>query len=376
MPLYRWNDDNLEPVPATTFEAEQLQEREDLQRLLRDQPEVLEEGLFIVSEEFSNWQDSGRSIDLLALDSEGNLVVIELKRTQTGDHSELQAIRYAAMAANMTLEQIVEAHSRYLAKRGIDEDAGMRILGHLDAVDESDADIHTERPRIVLASAAFSTELTTSVLWLRDNFEMNISCVKMQLYHSGDRLFFDSSQVIPLPEASVYLVKVREKSEVDRGRRKRDRDRGQRMPGAEAFLSVIEDAPEPDRPMLKRLYDWAVTLEQQGLSILETRLGSHNKSLRYCLPNVERPPAIIYRAGDRNRFDLVRARIHQRAPKADARIEQILGPDEYRLGKTSHVRELPDGLLEALTDAYREANGLPPTTPRPGTGPGSPPPAE
>ena len=69
-------------------------------------PEHLEEGLFIVAEEFGNWQDSGRSIDLLAVDSENRLVVIELKRTQTGDHSELQAIRYAAMVANMTLEQV------------------------------------------------------------------------------------------------------------------------------------------------------------------------------------------------------------------------------------------------------------------------------
>ena len=47
------------------------------------------------------------------------------------------------------------------------------------------------------------------------------------------------------------------------------------------------------------------------------------------------------------------------------RIEEILGPDEYRLGKTSHVRELPDGLLDALTDAYREANGLPAYNPSP-----------
>ena len=123
MPLYRWNDDNLEPVPSTTFEAEQLQERADLQRLLRDQPEVLEEGLFIVAEEFSNWQDSSRSIDLLALDAEGNLVVIELKRTQTGDHSELQAIRYAAMVSNMTLEQVIAAHRYYLQRRDIDGDA-------------------------------------------------------------------------------------------------------------------------------------------------------------------------------------------------------------------------------------------------------------
>ena len=54
MPLYRWNPDNLEVVPATTFEAEQLRERDDLQRLLRDQPDVLEEGLFIIAEEFGN----------------------------------------------------------------------------------------------------------------------------------------------------------------------------------------------------------------------------------------------------------------------------------------------------------------------------------
>ena len=374
MPLYRWNPDNLKPVTPTTFESEQILE-ENLRTLLRDQPEVLEEGLFIIAEEFSNWQDSGRSIDLLALDSEGNLVVIELKRTQTGDYSELQAIRYAAMVANMTFEQIVEAHRDYLTKRGEEEDARERVLGHLEATDESEVDVHTDRPRIILASAGFSKELTTSVLWLRD-CGMNLSCVKLQLFHSGEALILDTSQVIPLPEATDYLVKVRDKSEIDRGRRKRDRDSVQKIPGAEAFRTVIEEVPDQDKPMLNRLYDWAVSLEQQGLSILETRLGVHNKSLRYCLPNVERPPAIIYRAGDKNRFDLIRARIHHRAPEADARIQDILGPGEYRLGKISHVRELPDGLLDALTDAYREANGLPPTTPRPGSGPDSPLPAE
>ena len=370
MPLYRWNADHLEAVPPTTFGAEQLQEA-NLQRLLRDQPDVLEEGLFIVSEEYGDWEDSNRRIDLLALDAEGSLVVVELKRTQTGDHSELQAIRYAAMVSNMTLEQVVDAHHAYLAKRDRNEDARIQILNHLGVADEADAEIHTERPRILLASAGFSTELTTSVLWLRDG-GMDISCVRLQLYRSGDGLLLDTSQVIPLPEATDYLVKVRDKSEGNRGRRKRYRDSQERIPGAEGFLSVIEEVPEHDKPMLNLLYDWAVSLEQEGLSILETRLGSHNKSLRCRLPNIERSLAIIYRAGDKNRFDLVRDRIYQRAPEADARIEEILGPGEYSLGKTSHVRELTDGLLDALTAAYREANGLPPTTLPPDTGPGSP----
>ena len=250
MPLYRWNDENLEPVPATTFEAEQLQEREDLQRLLRDQPEVLEEGLFIVSEEFSNWQDSGRSIDLLALDSEGNLVVIELKRTQTGDHSELQAIRYAAMVSNMTLEQIVDAHRDYLQKREVYEDARVQVLSHLEVNDEADAQILTERPRIILASAGFSPELTTSVLWLLDG-GMNISCIKLQLYQSGDSLFLDTTQVIPLPEASDYLVKVREREESQR--RPHRRGQAERIAGGDAFRDGIEHAQPEQKPLLNHL---------------------------------------------------------------------------------------------------------------------------
>ena len=167
MPLYRWNADNLEAVTPTTFEAEWLQEA-NLQRLLRDQPDVLEEGLFIVAEEFGNWQDSYRSIDLLGLDRTGRLVIIELKRTQSGDHSELQAIRYAAMVSIMTLEDVIEAHSGYLARRGINEDARIQVLNQLGVADEADAEIRTKDPRIILASAGFSKELTTSVLWLND----------------------------------------------------------------------------------------------------------------------------------------------------------------------------------------------------------------
>lgn len=370
MPLYRWNTDNLEAVPPTTFEAEQLQEA-SLQRLLRDQPDVLEEGLFIIAEEFSNWQDSSRSIDLLALDGEGNLVVVELKRTQTGDHSELQAIRYAAMVANMRLDQIVDAHRAYLAKRGRDEDASVQVLNHLRVADEEDAEIHTKRPRIILASAGFSTELTTSVLWLNSS-DLNITCIRFRLYRNGNDILVDADQVIPLPEASDYLVRVREREE------ERRQQQGSPMKissGAGAFHRAIEEVPEDDRQMLRRWYEWAVALGRDELAILETRLGTSNRSLWPYLREVNRPLAIIYRAGNGNAFDLRPEVIRAQAPKANVLIEEILGLDEYGTGNHLRLYELPDGLLDALTDAYREANGLPPTTLPPDTAPGSLPPA-
>ena len=370
MPLYRWNTDNLEAVPTTTFESEGLKEREDLQRLLRDQPDVLEEGLFIVAEEYGDWQDSNRSIDLLALDTEGRLVVIELKRTRTGEHSELQAIRYAAMVSNMTFEQIVDAHSQYLANRGIEGNATSRILAHLGAVDEADVDVHTERPRIILASAGFSAELTTSVLWLRDG-GMDVSCIKLQLYRSNDGLMLDTSQLIPLPEAADYLVKVREREEGER--RPRRNSPPERIPGGDAFLDAIQQVREDYGPMLTELYEWAISLERENLTILETRRGSWNTSLRLSLPNADVRFVIIYKSGSLANYDLMESQIRTRAPNANARIEQLLGPEIYSEGKYPNLKSMPpDGLLDALTDAYREANELPPTTPRPESVPGSP----
>ena len=373
MPLYRWNADNLEPVPPTTFEAEQLMERGDLQRLLRDKPDALEAGLFIVAEEYGNWQDSGRSIDLLALDNQNRLVVIELKRTQSGDHSELQAIRYAAMVSNMTLDQVIDAHRDYLAKRGIDDDARDQVLSYLGAADESDAEIHTERPRIILASAGFSTELTTSVLWLRDG-GMDISCVKLQLYSNGDALLMDTNQVIPLPEASDYLVKIREKVEVER-QQQRSRQSA-RIPGADAFLDTIDQVGKDFRPMFDKIYEWAVSLEQENLADLETggKSGGPRSTLRANLPDTKVYLTFTWRLQSTIRFDLNAEEIHARAPKAHARIEEILGTDTYNAEKWANLKSAPSNdLMAALTDAYREANGLPPaTTPPPDTAPHTP----
>ena len=59
------NNERLERLEATAFGQEKILERQDLQRILRDQPEALEEGLFIIAEEFGNWEGADRRIDLL-----------------------------------------------------------------------------------------------------------------------------------------------------------------------------------------------------------------------------------------------------------------------------------------------------------------------
>ena len=367
MPLYRWGD-SLTEVETTSFEEAQLRERQDLQRLLRDKPDVLEEGLFVVAEEFGNWEEVNRRIDLLALDQEGKLVVVELKRTESGELMDLQAIRYAAMVANMTVPQLIDAHRKYRKDRGLDEESAEEEIHRcLPALESGETKLDSQRPRIILASAGFSTELTTTVLWLREH-EIDIRCVKLQLYRDEHGVLLDTSQIVPLPEASDYLVKLSEKQEEVRQQRS---GVGQRVPGDEAFLESIGRATDNAKPTLEKLYRWAKELERNDLASLDTFVGKDTTlQLRLREANA-RMLVTIPNSGDVCSLRMWRSGFESFAPASIQVVERIMDRGDMR--NPTVLRNPTDALLDALTDAYREANGkLAPTTPLPDTALDSP----
>ena len=207
MPLYRVTKDKLESVKQTSFIEEKFFERKDLQRLLKADISVIGDDLMVISEEFGDWDESSRRIDLLCLDKQARLVVVEVKRTEDGGHMELQAIRYAAMVSSMTLDQAIAAYTRSLG----DQDAGVtarrEILEFLELDTTEEAEL-TDEVRIILVSADFSTEVTTSVIWL-NRHGIDITCVRLKPYRMNDDLLVDVAQIIPLPEAADYEIKVR-----------------------------------------------------------------------------------------------------------------------------------------------------------------------
>lgn len=121
MAIYEVTQDRIDPVDETTLSTEGITERMDLQRLLRDQVDIVAPETMVISEEFGSFEDSRRRIDLLALDRDANVVVIELKRGADG-FMDLQALRYAAMVSTLTFEQAVDAHASYLEHRGIERE--------------------------------------------------------------------------------------------------------------------------------------------------------------------------------------------------------------------------------------------------------------
>lgn len=213
MALYEIQTDKLSPVPTTTFVAEAILERKHLQRLLRVDTAPLGEDLLVLAEEFGNWEDSNRRIDLLCLDRDATLVVVEIKRTEDGGHMELQAIRYAAMVSSMTLDQAVAAHAKYLGGDPAEAEVTARnaVAEFLNVESIEEAEL-VDEVRIVLVSADFSSEITTSVMWLNKR-GLDVRCIRLCPYKMGDKVLVDATQIIPLPEAADYEVKLREQTQ-------------------------------------------------------------------------------------------------------------------------------------------------------------------
>lgn len=223
MPIYRLTADCLAPVAPVTYTDACLTERGDLQRLLRDQIDVLgspDDPLLVISEEFADWEDSARRIDLLAVDRQANLVVIELKVTEDAGHADLQALRYAAMVSAMTFEQAVEAYHAYRQKRGRGGDAREQLNTFLSWATPDETRRFASDVRIVLVAPGFSKELTTMVLWLRDR-GLDVRCVRILPHRLDDGtpagvLLADVEQLIPLREAEEFQVRLSRKVQQER----------------------------------------------------------------------------------------------------------------------------------------------------------------
>jgi hypothetical protein len=218
MAIYEVNSDTLRKIEETSFAEVGVKERGDLQRLLRTQIDVVSPDTLIIAEEFGEWEDSRRRIDLLGIDHDANLVVIELKRTEDGGHMELQAIRYAAMVSAMTFERAIEVYEAYLRKIGSEIDSRSSLLEFL-GWDDPDEDTFAQDVRIFLLSADFSKELTTAVIWLNER-EIDIRCIRLKPYRDNERLILDVQQIIPLPEAEEYQVQIKAKQQRERRLRK------------------------------------------------------------------------------------------------------------------------------------------------------------
>ncbi|RIH66178.1 DUF91 domain-containing protein [Mariniphaga sediminis] len=203
--MYKVNitDKSLTKLTPTNFSVHNLLERYDIQEWIEKTPEILGEELLIIAKELPT--PSGSRLDLLAIDKHARLVVIELKRDDSGRDVDWQAIKYTSYCSNYLVDEIINHFAVYL--KSDEDDARDRID---DFIDE-ELDILNHSQRIILVSKEFHSDVISSVLWLRD-YGIDIECLRLVPFvDENNDLFVHPDKIIPLPEAKDYIVKKERK---------------------------------------------------------------------------------------------------------------------------------------------------------------------
>jgi len=214
--IYDKKNKVFSPSEETDFKSHEIMERKDIEKWVVDFPEILGEELLIITTEYDKFDKTKERLDLLAVDKHGKLVVVELKREDSGKSVELQAIKYAAYCSLETIDSLVALRKKFLASRNkqkTDEELEKELLDFIDNDDFKQLD---DKPRIMLVAKDFRPEVTSAVLWLR-KFDVGISCIKLSPYKiDNDRIGLVSSTLIPVPEAEEYMVKSEKKEIIEK----------------------------------------------------------------------------------------------------------------------------------------------------------------
>ncbi|MCG6403691.1 DUF4268 domain-containing protein [Vibrio fluvialis] len=211
----------ISPVKTKKFSELGFTERKHLQEWLAHQPDALGEELLIIQKEFDGFDDTRERLDLLALDKDGNLVIIENKLDDSGRDVVWQALKYASYCASLTKGQIVDIYQQYLdryeplqGERDLlnqPQNAVQRICEFLDAPDLDEIKLNLgNSQRLMLVAANFRKEVTSTALWLLGQ-GLSIQCFKVTPYAFDDQLLINIDQIIPTPEAKELMIGINAK---------------------------------------------------------------------------------------------------------------------------------------------------------------------
>ena len=217
--MYSISGNGPEKIKPITFSDLGLKEN-DIEEILRINIDMLcdeEESMLIVGQQVKNIKQ-GRS-DLIAIDNNGSLVLIEIKRDirdiiSRSEAFEFQAIRYAASYATIESpdELVNKVYAPYIEKHR-DEFELKELTSYEFAtrklnefLEDNDAEkSFNNKQKIILAASDFDEQTLSAVAWLNSN-NVDISCYSLIPYKLNEQLYLYIEKILPPTTYEDYYV--------------------------------------------------------------------------------------------------------------------------------------------------------------------------
>ena len=186
---------------------ENIDYEKDFENWLENSPDLLleEEGetiIWIGRQVRISTEDTGKYLDLLGVDSSGDVVIVELKKGRTPREIIAQILEYSAWIDNLNYEDLNEIANHYfLSKNQGLEKSLMQVYRDVffpdDEVGEEDTKIEFNRSQKLFIVAEDVTPTIRRVAsHLRTKYQMNIFCMEYKVQKSEQGDYFISTERI------------------------------------------------------------------------------------------------------------------------------------------------------------------------------------
>ncbi|MFS0895014.1 hypothetical protein [Microbacterium sp. 179-I 3D3 NHS] len=174
-----WRIDGQRPKPLT---AAALPSENDLHQFLRQDPSLLGTTVLVIGSEVIT--PFGKRLDLLAIDAEGNLHVLELKRDRTPREVVAQVLDYGSWVSTLSRDDVIDIAEKYL---GQPFEASFEEVFGVAPPDELNGEL-----QLTVVASALDSSSERIVTYLR-SFGVPINAVFFTYIEDDDRRYLARS---------------------------------------------------------------------------------------------------------------------------------------------------------------------------------------
>jgi hypothetical protein len=136
-----------------------------------------------------------------------------------------QAIKYAAYVSSLTKNQIADIFQQYLDRHRGGGNAVEQLCEFLGEDEFDEVVLNSgNTQRVMLIAAHFRREVTAAALWLLGH-GIRTQCFTVRPFLHGEEAFLDIRQIIPVPEATEFMIGIARKDSDERVSKENSKER-------------------------------------------------------------------------------------------------------------------------------------------------------
>lgn len=195
MPIYRLEGDDISEAKLVIAQETDLELESHLESWLENSPwALIQDELILWIGKQASAAVEGATIfpDLLAVDSEGNLIIVELKRDKAPKQVVAQLLEYAAWAIELSDEQInVIAETYFETCNEFQTMTFKHVFKDVfDILETDDLPPLNRKLRLYIVAEDVPSRVISVCRFLRNTYRIDISCITVSIFQtkSGEKI--------------------------------------------------------------------------------------------------------------------------------------------------------------------------------------------